>query len=79
MRKFDSVFHLALAAVALLCVYRFELIFVNVTVLLAMVGLVAVLKGGGWGVWLFLLLFIACAFLLTYRLLARLGLLKKTR
>ena len=41
--------------------------------LLAVVGLVAVLKGGGWSVWLFLLLFSACAIVLTYRLLVRLG------
>ena len=47
--------------------------------LLAVVGLVAVLKGGGWSVWPFLLLFSACAAVFTHRLLARLGLLKRTR
>jgi len=57
----------------LICKLKFEFILA----LLAVVGLIAVFKNDNPSLWTFPLLFGGCAFLLTYRRLGKLGLLKR--
>ena len=77
MKKLEIALSLALDAVALLYEYWLDLALVTITALLAVIGLIAAFKGSSWSVWIFPLLFGACAFALTYRLLAQLGLVKR--